>query len=120
MLVNDIEEIKEDELARYSQKANIEFVRYYNYDKYCSLCFGILELKIDGNITIFGPKGSGANCEGFFTPTVCYAGGDIESNSHTLWSTDVTLLPEKYKPFAKEIDTVINQNMPNNICRGCD
>lgn len=119
MLVNDSKKItKEEILSSYSEKADIKFLRYYNYDKYCSLCEGILELSINGEKVSFGPKN--ADFSQFFTPTVCWANPDYERTSQTDWETDVSELPDKYKCFAKIIDEVINKNIPKNICRGCD
>lgn len=116
MLVN---EKKEQIINSYSEDADIKFIRYYNFDEYCNLCHGILELSINGRKASFGSE-STTDFPSFFYPTVCFADADCERASHTSWETDVCLLPDELKPFAKMIDNIINQNMPNNICRGCD
>ena len=120
MLVNDLDEItKEQIIDKYSEEADIEFRRYYDYDEYCSMCNGILELNINGKIYSFGSSKT-ADFESFFCPTVCFANGNYERGSCTSWETDVSVLPDEFKPFAKVIDEIINKNMPTNICRGCD
>lgn len=123
MLINDLEELTDEDIkTNYSAEVTVEFVRYYDYDRYCSLCHGILELNINNNIISFGSNNQGhlVNFPSFFSPTVCFANADIDKKVGTSWETDISLLPPELKPFAKKIDEVINQNMPTHICRGCD
>lgn len=120
MLMNDVDEITTEQIINeYSAKANIEFIRYYDYDEYCSLCDGILELNINGKKFSFSSRKT-SDFKDFFYPTICFANADYEQCSHTSWVTDISELPDELKPFATAIDETINQNMPTNICRGCD
>ena len=120
MLVNDLDEVTTEEIINeYSDTANIEFLRYYDYDEYCSLCNGILELNINGKKYSFSSR-KPSDFKDFFYPTVCFANGGYERSSCTSWYTDVSELPDTLKPFAKRIDEVINKNMPTYICKGCD
>lgn len=121
MLVNDYDEISDEQiLSRYSADISVEFIRYYNYDRYCKLCFGVLELDIDNKRVTFGPSYESCDYPSFFSPTICFANADVDRNASTTWETDVALLPEELRPYAKKIDMVINENMPTSICRGCD
>lgn len=120
VLVNDLDKITEEQITNeYSDTANIEFLRYYDYDEYCLLCNGILELSINGQKYSFSSRRT-SDLKNFFYPTVCFANGDYKRSSYTSWYTDVNELPDELKPFAKAIDEVININMPTTICRGCD
>lgn len=121
MLVNDTEEIDKEMEAPYAKPADVKFIRYSGYDKYCSLCFGILELQINGEKWLFSDANREDGCmPSFFAPTTCYANGNIIEEKHTAWETDISSLPEELRCFSKTIDEVINVNMPDYICHGCD
>ena len=73
MLVNDLDEVTAEEIVnKYSQAANIKFLRYYDYDKYCSLCNGILELNINGKKYSFSSRKT-SHFKDFFYPIICFA-----------------------------------------------
>lgn len=121
MLVNDIDEFTKEQEKMCSELAEVEFVRYDDYDPYCNLCSGLLELRINGESWLFSDTAGEVNVyPGFFCPTVCWANADLEGKKHTEWEVDISLLPEELRPFAKIIDEVVNANMPDCICRGCD
>lgn len=120
MLVNDFEELTSEMEMPYSKPADVKLLRYEGYDKYCNLCSGILQLEINGKEWIFGRTDEKEGVyPPFFCPTVCFA-EDYNGEKQTAWETDIAILPEELRCFAKAIDEVINANMPKDICRGCD
>lgn len=121
MLVNDIEEITVEMETPYSKPADVKYICYDGYDKDCTFCMGVLELLINGEHWKFSKTKKDDNVyPSFFAPTVCYANGGIEEKKHTGWETDISAMPEELRCFAKIIDEVINSNMPNYVCCGCD
>jgi hypothetical protein len=93
-----------------------EHVEFVSYDgKYPCLCFGKLELKVDGEVWIFSNLAvdhspfwhSGGTCN--------YRVGTTQDE----WIIDRDELPEELKIYAEEIDEVFNTNVPYGCCGGC-
>lgn len=99
---------------KYASEAEIIFIGYTGCDYSATLCMGELELDINGKRYRFNRR------ELFCTPRVCWANSDCENKMSTCWDTEVTELPEELRCYAKQIDEIINERLPNNICRGCD
>jgi hypothetical protein len=86
---------------------NIEFIKYTG--DYPNLCRGLLTLKINDKIVEF-PKDcmcSGGSCfikqqKGYVTT------GD--------WTVNV---PDEYNDYKKEIEDLVNENVPRGCCGGC-
>lgn len=103
-------------------KKSVEFVSYKHHT---SLCYGLLTLRIDGEIVKFGvdidntgeelyPKfwTSGGSC-GFKNG---YSKSYIEKDE---WIISANKLPEKYQKYAYEIDEIFNENVEEGCCGAC-
>lgn len=101
---------------------NVKFVSYTG--KYPSLCMGKLTLEIDGKNYTFGNNfihknvqfgqfwESGGNCR-FMNDYM-----DTYHNENE-WVIDVEEIPEQFREYVVEIDTVFNENIPHGCCGGC-
>lgn len=86
-------------------------IKFISYDgKYPNLCSGNLVIEVDGKRHELG------RC--------LYSGGrayfDSDWNGHVedgAWS--VCDLPEELKPYRREIEAVVNDNVPHGCCGGC-
>lgn len=103
-----------------NQNNNETHVKFISYTgEYPCLCFGNLTLEIDGIEYTFG--NSNTDFASFW-----YSGGrvwfDDEWGEHVEcgeWSIDVDYLPEQFRKYAKEIDSVFNENVEWGCCGGC-
>lgn len=95
---------------------HVEFVKYTG--RYPNLCNGILTLKIDGEEVRFGSNYHDKTLEyGRFWKSGGSCGRSSTSTSE--WVVDVAELPEQYRRYAAEIDTVFNANIEHGCCGGC-
>lgn len=96
---------------------HVEFVKYTG--KYPNLCSGILTLIIDGKKEVFGNtyKPEKGMHPKFWSP----CGGEPLDDPHSKneWAVDVRLLPEQFRKYAAEIDSVFNENVEYGHCGGC-
>lgn len=98
---------------------NYGHVRFVSYDgRYPCLCSGMLVLDIDGTRYSFGRNGnfpffwsSGGNC--YFMKD---EGENVTSGE---WIINVNDIPEQFRQYASEIDTVFNSNVEHGCCGGC-
>lgn len=91
----------------------VKFISYSG--RYPNLCSGTLILEIDGETVCFDyPKfwRSGGVC-GFRNS---YNSAFIDKYE---WMIDVAEIPEPYKKYAREIDSVFNENVSYGCCGGC-
>lgn len=93
---------------------HVKFVAYTGV--WPNLCFGTLTLEIDGKEVVFG-YGSMAQYRPFWSS----GGGmapdyDIYSGE---WIIDAERIPDKYRQYAEEINSVFNNNVPQGCCGGC-
>lgn len=92
--------------------ATVEFVSYDGV--WPSLCGGTLILKINGEEVTLKP---GCLCSG--------GGVWFDENAEDYvwnqapWTLDLDLLPDKLKPYQKEIEACVNENIPWGCCGGC-
>lgn len=93
----------------------IKFISYNG--KYPNLCYGDLTLEIKGKTVTFNKE------KGCFWKT----GGGVGFSSdwedtyvnHGPWRVESNQMPLEYREYAKEIENVINQNIPHGCCGGC-
>lgn len=97
---------------------HIEFVSHTG--KYPNLCSGVLTLKIDGELHEFG-YGKGRHEPFWKSGGECWFTNDYMDAhvSDAPWSIDVSVLPDKFKSYATEIDEVLNSSVPWGCCGGC-
>lgn len=79
---------------------------------YPNLCSGDLTLVIDGEEVTFGDS-KNAPYDSFWHSGGWFGDGEGE------WEIDYLEIPEKYRKYAREIDEVINENIPYGCCGGC-
>ncbi len=103
---------------------HVEFISYTG--RYPNLCRGALTLKIDGEKVTFGYDYFNPNAydhEPFWK-----SGGEVGSSgsdcnnlyaSEGEWIIDVKKIPIQYRKYAREIDTVFNENIEHGCCGGC-
>lgn len=95
---------------------HVEFVSYDG--KWPNLCHGLLTLKIDGKKVKFGSKYAykDADYEKFWS-----SGGNcsIKCIEKDEWIINVQELPEEFRAYAAEIDSVFNENVQFGCCGGC-
>ncbi len=94
-------------------ESHVEFVNYTG--KWPNLCGGLLTLKIDGTDVLFGYDKKAQH------PRFWRSGGrcsmhNIESGE---WLIDVSDLPEEFRKYSAEIDSVFNSNVEHGCCGGC-
>lgn len=94
---------------------HVEFVSYTG--KWPHLCSGILTLRIDNEEIRFGydEHGSASNEKFWRTGGEC----SLEAIHTGEWLIDVSKIPEQYRKYAAEIDTVFNENVEYGCCGGC-
>ena len=85
----------------------VKFISYSG--EYPCLCRGTLVLEVDGKKREI--------------PYALYSGGSIEFDENDKlvvetgpWSVD---LPEDLEPYQKEIEQLVNDNVPYGCCGGC-
>ena len=90
---------------------SVEIVEFVSYGgKYPALCCGTLRLKINGqpvtmtNILISGGK-------------VWFDENMLDHVEKGDWI--IENLPERFEPYRKEIEEVVNKNVPKGCCGGC-
>lgn len=91
--------------------ANLKFVSYSG--EWPTLCSGTLKFRLDGKLYTMG----GA----FFLQSGGRASFDDNWEPHVTkgpWSLPKTI-SEKLEPYRKEIETMINENVPWGCCGGC-
>ena len=95
---------------------HIDFVSYTG--KYPNLCSGVLTLKIDGELHEFG-YGKGRHEPFWKSGGECWFTNDYMDAhvSDAPWSIDVSVLPDKFKSYATEIDEVLNSSVPWGVLR---
>lgn len=123
---------------------NTEHVKFVNYTgAYPNLCSGVLTLNIDGEDYFFGidhddysQKHGYKNFNEYvsnyekdgphFVDKFWSSGGsayfDNEWNDYVCsgeWKIDVDDIPEQFKTYATEINSVFNANVPYGCCGGC-
>ena len=103
------------------ESQHIKFVSYTG--EYPNLCSGTLTLEIDGIEYTFGG--------GYKEPKTDFrrfwsSGGSVwfddewgEYVEGGEWSIDVDDLPEQFRKYAKEIDSVFIENVEWGCCGGC-
>lgn len=111
---------------------NIEFVNYTG--KFPNLCSGILTLKIDGVEHKFGfdlftefelacnPKTWPENRHDKFWRSTGCAGVGADGEEFCIegeWEVCKRDLPDFLKPYASEIEGIMNTNIPAPCCGGC-
>lgn len=100
---------------------HVKFISYTG--AYPNLCSGTLTLEIDGVEYTFGGsyKEPKPEFEGFW----CSGGNvwfDGEWNAHVdngEWKININDLPEQFRKYAQEIDSVFNENVEWGCCGGC-
>lgn len=119
--------------------SKVEFISYDG--QWPNLCRGVLVLRIDGKEYKFGHDYSNLhwhediqqwvhededpanpNYESFWKSGGSYGFETKWTNEyiHTgEWEIDVDELPEELWEYADEIDSVINENIPQGCCGGC-
>lgn len=103
-----------------NQNNNETHVKFISYTgEYPCLCFGNLTLEIDGIEYTFG--NSNTDFASFW-----HSGGSVwfddEWGEHVEggeWSIDVDDLPEQFRKYVQEIDSVFNENVEWGCCGGC-
>lgn len=103
----------------------VQFVNYTG--KYPNLCSGVLTLLIEGKKVKFGHE-----LEDYDFKTKKYNDGNYDKFWHSggtvslcdgcttrEWVVDCKELPDEYKPYAREIDYVLNENIEWGCCGGC-
>lgn len=99
---------------------HVEFVSYTG--KWPNLCSGVLTLKINGILYKFGHNYSTSNWEtdGNFEK-FWRSGGEcsLKYISEGEWIIDAGDIPEVFREYAAEIDSVFNGNVPFGCCGGC-
>lgn len=109
---------------------HIEFVNYSG--RFPNLCSGVLTLRIDGIEYKFGheacsynfktKKYDGEDPEKPNFPKFWRSGGYLDKDycAHEgEWEIDVAEIPEQFRKYAEEIDTVFNDNVSWGCCGGC-
>ena len=104
-----------------TESQHVKFVSYTG--KYPNLCSGTLTLEIDGVKHTFG--GSYKEPKAEFESFWCSGGSvwfDSNWDEHVKcgeWKIDVNDLPEQFRKYAQEIDSVFNENVEWGCCGGC-
>ena len=129
-------------LVNNKNKEATEHVKFIEYTgEYPNLCSGVLTLEIDGVQYKFGHEYSNRhwhedvndwvqededpnnpNFESFWSSGGCVTGGSPDWNFEVHqgeWKIDVEDLPEQFRKYASEIDTVFNTNVRWGCCGGC-
>ena len=92
----------------------VKFISYTG--EWPNLCRGVLTLEIEGKRVTFG------YADGADYPRFWESGGGLTSDYRPLggpWEIDVQELPEQFRQYAAEIDTVFNSNVEHGCCGGC-
>lgn len=92
----------------------IKFVSYSG--KYPNLCSGVLKFKVDGKLYAIGKN------EYFWLESGGRVSFDDNWNAevaHGPWSIPEKYLPDELRPYHKQIEDMINQNIPEGCCGGC-
>lgn len=92
-------------------KTDIEFISYNG--AYPCLCCGTLVIKVNGKEYTFDEDSfwvSGGSC---------YYSNEEEEVTTAPWIVLESELPEELKPYASEIEEVINENILYGCCGGC-
>lgn len=91
-----------------------EFVSYSG--KYPNLCSGVLKFKVDGKLYTIGKN------HYFWLES----GGRVSFDDnwraeviHGPWSISGKYLPKELLPYRKQIENMINENIPEGCCGGC-
>lgn len=114
---------------------NVKFISYTG--EYPNLCRGILTLEIDGEEVRFGhdysscihswehdPEGkliADGNYDSFWESGGC-AEFDSDGMGYTNcgdWLISESDMPEKYRKYIREIDSLFNGNVRHGCCGGC-
>lgn len=91
-------------------KNNIEFISYNG--NFPCLCYGTLEIKVNNKIyKLKDILSSGGSV--WFDSTW---GEHIEQGP---WKIKEEKLPEELKPYIKEIEEIVNDNVEYGCCGGC-
>ena len=129
-------------LVNNTNKETTEHVKFIEYTgEYPNLCSGVLTLEIDGVQYKFGhdyrywhyhddvrhcvqedEDPNNPNFEKFWSSGGNVTGGAPDWNfcvHHGEWEIDVQALPEQFRKYASEIDTVFNSNVRQGCCGGC-
>lgn len=91
-----------------------EFVSYSG--KYPTLCSGILKFRADGKLYTIGKN------QYFWLESggrVSFDDGYRAEVTHGPWSISEKYLPKELRPYRKQIEEIINQNIPEGCCGGC-
>ena len=86
----------------------VEFVSYDG--EYPNLCSGQLVLRINGQVRVFPP---------YCLRSGGTVGFDNDWNAYVRTGSWSIVLPEDLEPLRKEIEEVINENIPHGCCGGC-
>lgn len=91
-------------------KPEIKFISYNG--SYPTLCMGTLVIEVEG--------------ERFYLRNVLRSGGgvfNLDSGDYCAsegeWSIDEEELPEKIRPYIKDIELLVNDNVEHGCCGGC-
>lgn len=102
----------------------IEFVDYTG--SYPNLCSGELILRIDGEIYSFGGYRDDDevdnHCYSSFWSSGGSAGVDYDGEEFCEegpWIVSESSLPDWLKPYAQELESIMNENVPHGCCGGC-
>lgn len=102
---------------------HVKFISYTG--KYPTLCSGLLTLEIDGETVVFGYDTQARLLKQNMPmyPPFWSSGGSTDWHLNIVrkgeWKIQIGELPDKFRKYAKEIDTVFNANVPHGCCGGC-
>lgn len=101
--------------------AKQEHVKFVQYDgRYPNLCSGMLTLEIDGDQYKFHPYKYDNKT---IFPSFWRSGGgllpDYAGAYQGEWEIDISAIPEQFRKYAYEIDSVFNRNVVCGCCGGC-
>lgn len=122
-----------------NNKSEFEHVKFISYKgQYPNLCRGVLTLEIDGEEVKFGHdyfhlfESWERDAEGKLIADGNYnsfwvTGGSCEYENdgigcyttHSEWEINEIDIPEKYRKYIKEIDSLFNENVAYGCCGGC-
>ncbi len=87
----------------------IEFLDYDTTGCEWCMCNGILTLRINGGKRVFGGEGNEASFWG--RPPLDY---------EAPWFVFSHELPDDLAPYVEELEKILNENLPEGCCGGCE
>ena len=98
----------------------VEFISYTG--KWPNRCNGVLTLKIDGEEITFGYNKNCLYPKFWLSGGCCgFVGGDYSKPyvEQGEWKIVFDELPDEFKKYIKEIEKIMNENIPQGCCGGC-